>query len=205
MTAQAEGQCGDSVWWFFSGDTLVLYGTGETWLYGLSYSDIQGWAREEYEAGHVVMGYPEYSEYAASIRRLLVLPGVDFLRDGIAIRLTMLEEVDLGTVSSCWCNFSSRALKEITFPESMVSIGSWMFQWSSVEKVTILNGSTEIGEYFFCGCTSLREVWFGGNEKIEHPLFSNMNMNETDVTFYVKPGSDAEQYAMKNNISYEYY
>lgn len=202
MTAEAEGQCGDTVWWFLSGDTLVLYGTGETWRYGLSYYDIQRWAKEEYEAGRAFTDYPEYSQYGESIHRLIVLPGVDFLGDGIAIKLTYLEEVDLGTVSSCWFNLYTTALKEITFPESMESIGSFMLESPSVEKVTILNGSAEIGEYFFNGCSNLREVWFGGNEKIEHPLFYYSN---TAVTFYVKPGSEAEQYAIKNNISYEYY
>ncbi len=204
MTAEAEGQCGDHVWWFLSGDTLALYGTGETWMYGLGYYDVQHWAKEDYEAGRAFTTHPEYCEYRDQILRFVVLPGVDFLRDGLVDGLQCLEEVDFGTVSSCWVNFRSiKALKEVVFPESMESIGSYMFIGGGIEKITILNGSAEIGEYFFDNCTSLREIWFGGKEKIENPLFSNMDTSK--VTFYVKHNSDAERYAKEHSISYEYY
>lgn len=204
MTAEAEGQCGDSVWWFLSGDTLVLYGSGETWCFGLKQSDIQSWAKEDYENGRAFTTYPEYYEYREAIRRFVVLPGVDFLRDGLAIGLYWLEEVEFGTVSSCWLNFRNiKTLKEVVFPESMASIGSYMFIEGGIEKITILNASAEIGEYFCYECGSLREIWFGGNEKIEQPLLWGMNLSE--VTFYVKPGSDAERFAEQKGISYEYY
>jgi hypothetical protein len=51
-----------------------------------------------------------------------------------------------------------------TIPNSVTSIGSWIFEGcTSLASVTIPNSVTSIGDYAFSGCRSLTSVSFEGN------------------------------------------
>lgn len=207
MAAEAEGQCGDNVHWFKSGDMLMLYGSGETWRYNLSQEDIETWAKEPYEAGKAFTSPPDFYEYRREIRRVAILPGVTDLLNGLFNWMENLEEVDFGTVANCYTHFFQCInLREVVLPESMETIGSYMFNdCFGLKKVTILNGSSYIGESLFDDCYNLKEVWFGGRERLDEDLFNVYAFRKLEVTFHVKSGSDAERYAKENGILYEYY
>lgn len=207
LIAEAEGQCGDDVWWFKSGDTLVLYGTGDTWLYRISDPDREEWALRDWPSGWLNYGDAPYYEYRHEIRSILVLPGVESLNHSLFCDMDNLEYVDFGTVASTHCTFGDCGLTEVVLPESMINVGEFTFGWcTNLRKVTILNGSSSVGMGVFEGCTGLDEVWFSGKERIGDWDLLNQNgiyPYSNHVTFYVKAGSSAERYAKEKNIPYE--
>lgn len=207
MRAEAEGQCGDDVWWFKSGDTLVLYGTGHTWLYRISDQEREEWALRDWPESWLQYGNPEYYIFRNEIRRIVILPGVESIQHCLFCDMDQLQEVDFGTVVQVEMNFSNcGSLTELVLPESVVSIGGWaLTRCQNLRRVTIENGSSGFSDGIFEGCVSLEEVWFSGKERIgNEDLFSPNGGEYSDhVTFYVKNGSDALRYAKEHNIPYE--
>ena len=52
---------------------------------------------------------------------------------------------------------------EITIPNSITSIGNYVFHyWSNLTSITIPNSVTSIGRLAFCECSSLQDVYFNG-------------------------------------------
>lgn len=207
LISEAEGQCGDDVWWFKSGDTLVLYGTGHTWLYRIDDEAREEWALRDWPSSWLNYGDAPYYEYRHEIRSILVLPGVESLNHSLFCDMDNLEYVDFGTVASTHCTFSDCGITEVVLPESMINVGEFTFGWcTNLRKVTILNGSSSIGMGVFEGCTGLDEVWFSGKERIGDWDLLNQNgiyPYSNHVTFYVKTGSSAERYAKEKSIPYE--
>ena len=210
MAAEYEGQCGDKAWWFLSADTLVLYGTGATWMYNLSEEDISGWAKWEYNAGRAYRGHPKFWEKQAQIRHIQVLPGLSELRNGLFADLYQVKTVDLGTITKCYAHFwGANRLKEVVFPETVREVGGWALNGCSGLNTVIFEGSPVIDEMVFNGCYSLREVIFnGGREQIRGELFStDNNLGQTmqqKVIFRVKRHSGAETYAKNHALNYKY-
>ena len=208
MKAEAEGQCGNDVWWFKSGDTLVLYGTGDTWLYRISDEERQEWGLRDWPESRLHYGNPEFYTYRYEIRRILVLPGVKGLNHKLFSDMANLTEVDFGTVVSTHCTFMKcNALEEVVLPESMTLVGEFTFHYcEGLRRVTIENGSNYVGGGLFANCVSLDEVHFSGRENIGNEDLFNPHGNDTysnHVTFYVKQGSDALRYAKEHGIPYE--
>ena len=207
MKAEAEGQCGDDVWWFKSGDTLVLYGTGDTWLYRVNDQEREEWALREWPASWLYYGDTDFYEFRHEIRRILILPGVESLNHRLFCDMDNLEQIDFGTVVSTHCTFGDCGLTEAVLPDTMTFVGEYMFSWcDDLRIVTIQNGSSCVGEGLFAGCTALEEVWFSGKENIANRDLFNPNGNDSysdHVNFYVKAGSGAERYARENSIPYE--
>lgn len=55
--------------------------------------------------------------------------------------------------------FSSlKHIKEVIIPNGIKEIGSWAFNFSSIEKVVIPPTIEKIGEYAFCFCKNLKEI-----------------------------------------------
>lgn len=208
MKAEAQGQCGDDVWWFKSGDTLVLYGTGDTWLYRVSDEERQEWGLRDWPESWLHYGNPEFYTHRYEIRRILILPGVRGLNHNLFCDMAKLTEVDFGTVISTHCTFlNCHALEEVVLPESMTVVGEFTFHYcKALRRVTIENGSNFVGGGLFANCVSLDEVHFSGRENIgNQDLFNphGNNIYSDHVTFYVKKGSDALRYAKEKGISYE--
>lgn len=207
LIAEVEGQCGDDVWWFKSGDTLVLYGTGDTWLYRISDQDREEWALRDWPSSWLNYGDAPYYEYRHEIRSILVLPGVEGLNHSLFCDMDNLEYVDFGTVVSTHCTFQNCGLTEVVMPETMLTVGEFVFHGCyNLRKITIQNGSSSVGMGLFEDCTSLDEVWFSGKERIgDWDLFDQYgDASYSDhVTFYVKAGSSAERYAKEKSIPYE--
>lgn len=201
--ADDEGQCGDNVYWFVrGGDTLVLYGTGETWLYRANASTEGNWPE-----GWLIAANPEYYQYRTNIRRLIVKPGVEVLNQNLFTDMWCLEEIDLGTVVSATGTFYRCGMETIELPETMETIGDFLFEkCSNLRDVTIQNGSRYVGQGIFQGCTSLENVWFSGDETIGEVDLFNPKQEQTfqeneNLVFHVRHGSDAMRYAQSRGIA----
>lgn len=208
MRAEEQGQCGDDVWWFKSGDTLVLYGTGETWYYDVSDGDREILLEQRIPERVLFSEKPEYYAFHDEIRRAMVLPGVKKLNQAVFGNMNALQEVDLGTIVGCHCALHScDSLTEVVLPETMKGIDGYNFSHSrNLRRITIENGSSRIDAGLLSGLVSLEEVWFSGKEKIgDVDLFTPdvEEQSEYVVTFYVKEGSDALRYAKEHDIPYE--
>ena len=213
MTAEDEGQCGDNVYWFKCWDTLVLYGTGSTWLYNIDDEAREGWARRQFPESWLKYEWPAYNQYRDEIANLVILPGVTALMHGTVDNFPNLSYIDFGTLQNIRCAINScPSLEEVRFPDTVTMVNDWCLAWNvNLRRVYIENGSNMFGYGCLQSCYSLEEVWFSGRESIagDVDMFDgNRNGSGTvpsNVTFYVKPGSDAERYATEHNIHYEHY
>ncbi len=211
MVAEDEGQCGDNVYWFKSYSTLVLYGTGSTWLYGIDDQSRADWALQDYPESWLNYGHPDYYDHRDEITELIVLPGVTALKHRTFDGFSKLSYVDLGTLQAMNVAIQNcPALEEIRLPDTMTQVGEFCLSGNpNLHRVYIENGSSQVLEGCLGVCESLEEVWFSGRENIGNEnLFDDGTGSGTapgNVTFYVKPRSDAERYAKEHNIHYEYY
>lgn len=222
MGAESEGQCGNDAWWFIDQDTqtLVLYGTGETWIYHAPKEE-QYWPtgdewlyRKGLQEGTIFTNPPEFYHRRAYISRLIVVPGLSTLSDNL-MREINLDYVDLGTVKKLGLGvFSDSDLQEITIPESVELIRGFAFaRCPLLNEVTIL-GNTRMELCVFYADPLLRQVYFGKQVRIQDDSYGDL-FNQKDIEkvnppidklmFYVTKGSDAERYAKQYGIHYEYY
>lgn len=214
LRADCEGQCGDDAWWFVDepSQTLVLYGTGETWTYR---SEADG-GKEELEAGKVYTAAPEFDDPNIPIRHLIVLPGITGLSDDL-FRDMELETADLGTVETIGLGaFAGNRFTSIVLPDTLTLLGGWSFaDCSQLESLSIY-GSAALERAILHNTPALREVTFGQQVKIhswdQGLLFNDWPVEEheayrpsDDLVFRVKPGSDGESYAKQHNIRFAYY
>lgn len=58
------------------------------------------------------------------------------------------------------------SIESITIPNSVTSIGSRAFAWSSIKSITIPNSVTEVGSDAFAVCSNLTNVTFAGGCKL---------------------------------------
>jgi len=115
-------------------------------------------------------------------------------------------------------------LNDIVIPESVTSIGSSAFyNCTGLESITIPGSVTDIGNYAFSGCSSLTNVKMEqgvtsigsyafynctGLESITIPesvtsIGSYAFYNCKNLTIFGYPDSEAEKYAISNNIKFE--
>lgn len=59
---------------------------------------------------------------------------------------------------SMYCFSGCLALKKLTIPASVTSIGTWAFTNSGIEDINILEGLSNIGNYTFNYCANLKSV-----------------------------------------------
>jgi len=212
MVADTEGQCGENVYWFKSGNSLMLYGTGSTWLFNLDEEAMTGWARNAWPKAMLKSEYPGYRDYAEQIWYVTILPGVTDLMHSSLDGFPNLRSIDFGTVEKMHCAVQNcPALEEVYLPETMTTVGEWSLAWNAnLRRVYVNGGSREVKEGFLQGCYSLEEVWFDGKERIgDVDLFDGNRLGEgfvpDNVVFHVKHGSAAERYAKEHSIHYEYH
>lgn len=92
------------------------------------------------------------------------------------------------------------AASGITPPSSVHTIESEAFYNNdSIESVTVPASVTEIGSLAYAGCDALKDVYFEGNSvSIATDAFKESPL----VHFHVNTGSEAESFAVANNIPY---
>jgi len=213
--AEAEGQCGKDAWWFLSGNTMIVYGTGAT----DAYADTE----EErffilsdgfYSADHVHITPPGFSEYTDRIENVIVLPGITELADNFLRRMENVQWIDLGTVNKISLSaLSETDLREVIFPESVALIRGWsLSNCENLSRVTV-TGNTRMELSIFFNTPNLREVHLGrmvvlqDNPK-EGDLFNQTDHEEKiypseELVFYVYTGSDGLRYAQEHGITYQ--
>ena len=97
-----------------------------------------------------------------------------------------------------------KEMKEVTFPDSLATIGESAFAGSGITKVTIPEGVKEIKEYAFEGCSSLTDVWFEGAKTALDGSGAFFPFNNKDVVFHGPCGSSAWLSAQKEGYQYEF-
>ena len=100
--------------------------------------------------------------------------------------------------------FSSCGLKKYSIPEKTIYIGAYAFYGSSLETVVIPSSVTEWGIELSCcrtfaSCENLKTVKIGQSAK---PNRNELFWLSNQVKIYCIPGSEAEEYAKSNGISY---
>lgn len=206
--AEDEGQCGPDVWWFKGGDTLTLYGTGETYVYRIDDEARRTWA-SNWSQELLQYGDPDFYQYRDEITRIVIMPGVEQLNLWLFCDMSALNYVDFGTVRSMHLPFlNCSALESVHLPQSLAGISVKAFNYcESLRSITVEGGSDNIEAGAFGNCPALEEVIFYGNEHIEAGadlLASDSDESRSDhVTFYVKEGSDALRCVQEYNIPYE--
>ena len=100
--------------------------------------------------------------------------------------------------------FSSCGLKKYSIPEKTIYIGAYAFYDSSLETVVIPSSVTEWGIELSCcrtfaSCKNLKTVKIGQSAK---PNRNELFWLSNQVKIYCIPGSEAEEYAKNNGISY---
>lgn len=202
--AQDSGQCGDDVYWITCNDTLILYGTGETWIYDVTDEDRASWAEAYYPEEWLHVGHPDfYYTHHDEISRIYIMPGITALNHDLFWDMTSLKIVDLGTVESLIHTFSRCAVTEITLPKTLISLGPASFGGCEQLSRVVIPGDTQIAGDSFLGCTALEEIWFYGEATIDSDdIFGGSRNN--NLTFYInKVGSNALIYAKKHGILWE--
>ena len=95
--------------------------------------------------------------------------------------------------------FKFSGLRSYSIPETVIFIGETAFTNSSLESVTIPSFAARCGRLAFALCDNLKKVKIGQSSIINSDSLFFMSDN---VTIYCIPGSEAEEYAKSNGISY---
>ena len=100
--------------------------------------------------------------------------------------------------------FGYTGLRSYSIPETVVLIGDHAFWYSSLETVTIPSCVAEWGYNYrgglaFAHCYNLKKVIIGQSSM---PATDELFYSCDNVTIYCIPGSEAEEYAKSNGISY---
>lgn len=215
--AEAEGQCGDDVWWFVDENTLVIYGTGSTDLYVESEEEyqFQMTVTDEDMPAENIHPYPVgFREYASQIEGVIVLPGVTYIADYFFRGLENLQWVDLGTIEHLGlAALENTALTDVVLPESLTLLRGWNFAGCQKLTSVTIPGNTRVELSIFHDTPNLREVWFGTKVVLQDDPKEGDLFNQTDhdtqlapsdeLVFYVYHGSDALRYAQEHGIRYE--
>lgn len=199
---EQTGQCGENVYWLYSQGTLILYGTGETYVYDVTPEDRVGWAEANYPESWLFESGSPFRHLKNDVGRIVILPGITKLNHDLFWDMEGLESVDFGTVEELVHTFRNCGITEIVLPESVKEIGPAVFGGcQQLRKVTIL-GDAHIGSDPFNGCTSLEELWCFGKVTIDsEDLFQWLHTE--NITIYAKADSDAIRYAKDYRVTYE--
>ena len=199
-----EGQCGDDIYWHLDMEdkTLYLEGSGMTWLYRISERDT--WAPENWPLEWLKQQRPEWYLYRNYVEHIVVADGITALNHNLFQDMENLKTVDFGTVEEIHCTFSQCGIEEVVFPETMRNVGEWgIAECPQLKKITILGGSEYVGDGLLEGCINLEEVYFSKEARIDCNILNpNGGEYSEKMVFYVYEGSDAEIYAIENQIPY---
>ena len=91
---------------------------------------------------------------------------------------------------------------QVTLPDGVTAIGDWAFSdCRSLTQVTIPDSVTAVGYGVFYDCTRLKQIILPASvSSIGEDAFENCN----NLSITLKRNSYAEDYAIDNNIPYQY-
>ena len=209
MKMEQSGQCGNELFWFLSGDTLVLYGNGSSWLYRITQQERQDWAERDWPKEYLQAGDPDFYPYRDRIHHIRVLPGVDGLNHRLFTDMPNLKSIDFGTVQETHMCMNNCALEYAYLPESLEYVGEYMFAGcENLRIVEILGGAGGIGEGVFDGCTNLEQLWLEAHAVLGDQNIFNPQPGSTiseKLTIFLKRASKAEWYALEHGLNYGYH
>lgn len=218
MMENPSGKCGDDITWEFDRETktLTLSGKGTPYYYTGAYDDPKESKKDTIIAygvaeKQVFTTYPKWNTYEKYIENLVIEDGIDVLTEALFAGLENLKNIDFGTVETvqCRCFWNCTSLEEVSFPDTVKSVGDAVFSFcSSLKSVEIPNGSKGIEEYVFEGCTELQTVTFGkdtdtGSRDLLETTGDFSEDAAEHVVYYVYDGSSAYENAIINGVAYK--
>ena len=150
----ASGVCGADVsnltWSLDESGTLTVSGSGDM----LDYSTVT--------VGDVVMSTAPWADYAASIKSVVIKPGVTGIGEYAFYGCTGMTQLTLpdgvtrlGQLAFYGCT----ALQSVTVPGSVTKMGKCVFSGcTALRSAALHDGITTLGEWMFAECESLRSV-----------------------------------------------
>ncbi len=213
LIAEAQGQCGDDVWWFLGNemDTLVVYGTGGMW-------DFNGtWQLREENQDEWLDNreLPPWSDYQDQIKNLFFLGNVTYIGENAFSGCNLSGTVDLGssvrTIGGM--AFLESGICEIAIPDSVTSIEYSAFNWcESLTRVWLSDNLKKLQAGVFNQCRYLQKLYVGGNTTVESDgeltPFTQLGamQDETtmpyNLTIYGYENSDAQRFAQEYDIPF---
>lgn len=202
------GFCGDDIQWEYDSDkhTLVLKGTGESWIFGVGEDEVEVW-REEFPYKWIFCEMPDWTyTFNEEIEHIVVEDGITHLNATIFGHLPNLKTVDLGNAEFIdFAFYECGSLEEVVIPESMYAIGASSFaHCTSLRKVEI-PGETEIRWGAFADTPNLEAIHCSENTTVNGNPFEldgEMLVSENAV-FYVYEGSPMHEFAKENGFAFE--
>lgn len=206
--AQYTGDClfgKSTVSWVLEDDILYLTGSGETPFYFSGSQDKNAWDVRQDDAVLIGTGAPWYP-YRNIIRGVSVGPGITTLNRGVFWDMAHLEFMDLGNVERIyhgaisWCAVEWLEIPESTFTieyDAISNCHSLRFLW-------VHTGIDRIEHGFVRECPKLEELRFWNEDPALDPnsdLFDGPAPE--NLTIWGRAGSNAEKYAMRNNLPFE--
>lgn len=107
---------------------------------------------------------PQYMFYGCTSLESVVIPSsVTKIDSGVFYNCSALKSIDLpnGITTFGMSSFRDSGLTEIEIPESVTSLGTWMFG-AKLTKITI-NGNVSLPNYLFAGSTNLTDIYLNGD------------------------------------------
>ena len=164
--------CGDNVYWSFSGGTLIISGEGAMYDYEYGYDPRDGnystapWGELDITEIVVEDGVTSIGEFAfgscSSLTSVAIPDSVTSIGSYAFDNCTSLTSVaipDSVTSIGEWAFSDCTSLTSVAIPDSVTSIGEWAFSdCTSLTSVAIPDSVTSIGEWAFSDCTSLTSV-----------------------------------------------
>ena len=143
-------QCGVFTWALDESGTLTVSGSGDMQDYSTVTVD------------DVVMSTAPWADYAASIKSVVIKPGVTGIGEYAFYGCTGMTQLTLpdgvtrlGQLAFYGCT----ALSSVTVPGSVTEMGKCVFsECTALESAVLHDGITTLGEWAFAECESLRSV-----------------------------------------------
>lgn len=214
LIAEAQGQCGDDIWWFLGNDTdtLVVYGTGKMWDFNGTWQ-----LREEHKDSWIDnRELPPWSDYQDQITNLFFLGDVTYIGENAFSGCNLSGTVDLGSsVRTIGANaFLESGIQHIVIPEQVTSIGHNAFNWcESLTSVWLPDNLDRLQATVFNQCRNLQKLYVGGKTILERDgkltPFTQLGATLDDetvmpynLTIYGYENSDAERFAKEYDIPF---
>ena len=175
--------CGDNVYWSFSGGTLTISGEGAMDDYDYDYSTAPwfGFDINEIvvEDGVTSIGEGAFS-YCTSLTSVAIPDSVTSIGSYAFYQCTSLTSVaipdSVTSIGDC-AFYHCTSLTSVAIPDSVTSIGHNAFYCcDSLTSVAIPDSVTSIGDFAFNWCDSLTDVYYSGSEA----QWASINIGESN-------------------------